>query len=58
MSNLRRYTEPGSPWIDKRDSAIDLEPLTPEHAAACREYRELRERELQRKLAQLKLEEG
>ena len=52
-----KYREPAT-WRDTRDEAIDLEPLTPEYADACREYRELREKQLQRKLAQLRLEEG
>ena len=52
-----KYREPAK-WRDTRDEAIDLEPLTPEHADACLEYRELRERQLQRKLAQLRLNEN
>lgn len=48
-----RYKEPAT-WRDTRDQAIDLEPLTPEHAEACREYRELRERQLNRKLTEVR----
>ena len=48
-----RYKEPAT-WRDTRDQAIDLEPLTPAHAAACAEYRELRERQLQRKLTEVR----
>ena len=36
------YKEAGT-WRDTRDLAIELVPLTPEHEAACAEYRRLRE---------------
>lgn len=52
-----KYREPAT-WRDTRDEALDLEPLTPEFADACIEYRELRERQLQRKLARLRLDEN
>ena len=53
-----KYKDLASPWRDTRDEAIDLAPLTPEYADACLEYRELREKQLQRKLAQLRLNEN
>ena len=53
-----KYKDLAMPWRDTRDGAIDLEPLTPEYADACCEYRELREKQLQRKLAQVRLNEN
>ena len=51
-----KYKEPAT-WRDTRDEAIELTPLSPEYADACLEYRELRERQLQRKLTEIRTHE-
>ena len=56
MSRTYKYKEPAT-WRDTRDEAIELTPLTPEYADACLEYRELRERQLQRKLTEIRTHE-